>query len=304
MIELSKQELFNLNCEMIEFTKKCFDYFNGRINVINKYIQLEIDPSDKNLKSNLDLTVYGLENEDVNQLIEGGNCKIDRIEMRIPATIKNRLVYTDLTIEDYDLFKHITKIIIIHDMVHELYHADHNDNIYEYATRTDYATKVERQVEYMTYKYIRDNKDDISINLDIKINDEDIEYILNHNYIGRDERYYRVDLFDYYNKLLNTILAEQNSFSNDLYMYNNIAIGHVINDEVVSVVYIKEDGIFDSDFTEINNILQQIYYQMQIKLVGIMYRYSEELDAFVIYLACESIVENPILINPIRFIKE
>lgn len=292
---MTQKELIELERELGEFSFKVFDYFNGKINKLNPCEQLVINP----------YTTYGnAYTSKRTKLMAAYN--INYIELGLDVIMGNVSF-------DHFQYKDIVKILIICTIIHELYHADQRIEINMYSKDYNYAIKHEIDVDYMTYIYLLNNYDQINKDLGCEVTPyfmynyfwETVAYNVDVNSIISD--YTRFNPLQFYNQTFNRLFVDKNMFTNILYYEQNVNlimanVNEIHNkDYEYSQIIIKDEGKFNTDYTEINDWISRICFD-RIQLCK-MYN-SKIDDVFVIILYYDYI--NPIIIrrNPINFIQK
>jgi len=175
-----------MNKELINFTKKVFEYYNNKINTINTNISLNIS-----------------NNKNINSIAE---YRIDTIH-----------IYLNNIINRYKGINN-TKKMIIYTIIHELYHVDQIVDYNKYKDK-QYRKYIEDSVEDISKKFIKDNIECIynTFNIKFNINSKFLQY----NYINYKS--YN-DKIEYINYLLNYLYHENKDYATILKTAYNISI--------------------------------------------------------------------------------
>lgn len=291
-----QKELIEKERELVEFSFKTFDYFNGRINIINDNVKLMINPY-----SNLSPFKYDT------GYLKGCN-QIYYIKLNLYTLIE---VY-----KEYEDFMDIMKLEIIFIIIHELYHADQQCNMSIYSTNSNYWNKIERDVVYMTYLYLIHHYEQIKKDLDFFICEYDINELYWSMEFNKKEEinnsYKRVNIVEYYIDLLNRLFVAKNIFTNELYYGENFYIifhhSNISDTDDIEVynykeIIIKQDYKFNTNFSDINEWMYNICYG-SLKALELRYIFDEEDNSTIVFILYD--YKDPIKYfpNPIKFVQK
>lgn len=214
---------FQQEREIIEYSNRVFNYFNGKIN--------RVVPAKLNIRNNLDKNILA---QNVFNIIN---------------------LYLYNIISYYKDINEI-KLNIIITIVHELSHIEQDVDSLKYIRNDEYCRLIENQNNYNTYRYLYHNHVDISNSLNI-ILDLELGYIYN-NYIYYSEygQYQSIDLCNYYKKCIK-LISVHNSDKNI-----QLQIDKIFNSDNISFVFnnlrldLKQNGILNNNVNQFNNAIE------------------------------------------------
>ena len=213
--------------EVNDFIEKVFNYYNGKINILNPNVILEIN------WINGDCKLYG------------SLCTPGRIIIYIKSILNNPHIknFTDI------------KIVVIETIIHELFHADQNINFEKYYYDNEYKNNIENAVQRQSYIYMASHIIEIKNIFDIDI---DFKFTYNLIYNYEYAPYIKFNDIDYIASLLENILG--------IKTYNEI-VNYISNRIINSVllylnqkcIYLIKDGYL-CDIAVINDFLYENYF--------------------------------------------
>ena len=217
--------------EINDLIIKVFNYYNGKINVINKTV---LDINWCNLMGNN----------------HGGYSKLPNIVTINPMVI----------IRFYDNDEHIIKVAIIETIIHELYHSDQIINYNLYHSDVNYNQYIEHACQLQTVIYMAGHSQEIYnlFGVDTSIDKNQYNEIINYWWypgINYQRRYFNDHVF----MCLDNLAGFGKENGNIIYDLINIAIEDEIdiivniNDEIIPV-YVNGDTI---DINNFNNIISK-----------------------------------------------
>lgn len=219
--------MFNVydNKQVEEFITKIFNYYNGRINIINP-ARLEIS----------------YVRDDVNV---GGHSKMPNVVVVYVNNIRNK------TTDELNF-----KYLMVNIIIHELFHTDQLLYYSLYGNR-DYYDEVEGAVEFMVEQYIANHMNEIAGLLNANVNNS---YAMNPNLYKYAGRYIRRTFMDHVFILIDSLKAfdieSTKRISNKIMNYhkNNYNIRLQINDIVI-------DDIIHTNINVLNDIVYNAYFK-------------------------------------------
>jgi hypothetical protein len=213
-----------------EFTRMMFNYLNGKVNIINKTAELQIDyiiNEDKILATNIQPNIVNI------------------------FLYKILWEYADCSYLDFFQMK------IIYLLTHELSHCDQIVDNELYINNIEYRNKIESEADYNATQFLLSHKEEMINLFKLDIAFEFIQIISDDNkYCGDFIKYNRHDLFSYYSNILTEkIGGNELSFSNILYAYGNMNL--CMNNE--SIFNIQKNFKLNPDTYTFINIISYMY---------------------------------------------
>lgn len=267
MMNKYNKTMHNLSIQLMPYIYKVFNYFNGKVNVINSCatVDIIIGPyfdtyAHTDWPYKIRVFPYAI--------LMGVLYDLDGDEKDGKIDIINNFNRTGTWDERYI---EGVKSAVVECVVHELFHID---QIYNYDITRDKGQyeKTERDVWSMTYIYINSNIHRIYMDLDLKYRWLDF----NPTYNPTDPTHYRrLKEYDYYMQLLEAITIPsfydsniELNFSNYLYEEDNIDL--IINGIKITI---KDNGIFITDnIPYVSKIVYEKYLSYDSAKYNLSYR--------------------------------
>lgn len=224
--------------ELTNFTRSTFDLVKPLI-VRNREVNLNV--YFYNNCTNMD--IYGC-------------TSINNINIYISAIIYHKL--TEYHSYNIDSLINTCKNELLFTILHELYHVEQFIMIDSYNDIPNYNIQIENQVDYMTCIFIQQHTRYLEDNLNLKINDNYINYYLNKS--NNSSLYNRFNTLNYYRQLLEYIVP-----SNNQELYKLVSDKLELDDQSTINIYyngniynIKDKDIFNNNFYQFDSIISDM----------------------------------------------
>lgn len=237
---MNKYEYGEMERELIEFTQKVFNYYNGKINKVNNHVELCFSDN-----SYTGLCAFGATNHSL-------------VEVYLDEIISKR---------DFDIYEIHDEII--YTIIHELYHCDQsidNDLVVKFNDKY-YINYMESSVDFMTISYIMNHLQEIEREFNHKVlpdevRDKNYAYSIISNRWAENTckgsiKYNRLNIEAYYKFIFDTYLQIKMGYNFDFSLYNDITL--IIND-CQYIIPIIRDREFIKDTSLLNHAISHIIF--------------------------------------------